>query len=228
MSGQIKIELQDTFGSDRVIAEAAWTSSTDRNKAVAKTDEQVSKLVRQLAEEGHGVPFEHVCMRFWISLPVAIDRQLVKHRISSHSGASGRYRTMPNRYLDVPEDIFDTMVAAGLGPATQRYVEVCEVANHTYQTIVADLKTAEREQRLSNAQLKRCREFFRGMLPQHNMTETVWTVNLRSFANFMKLRDKPNAQPEIQFIAKEMHRLIKAVGFCPVAVQTLEQKGWVI
>jgi thymidylate synthase (FAD) len=234
MSDQIKVELQEWLGSDRTIAEAAWVSSTDRSKAIAKTDEQVKKLVIQLAEEGHGVPFEHVIMRFWIRLPIAIDRQLVKHRISSHSGASGRYRTMPHRYLNVAPDVHDIIEKLWEVHANndidpiQQYYETCEQANLYYQEIVNELKNNQKDGIITNQEMKRCREFFRGMLPQHNMTETVLTINLRSLANFLKLRLKANAQPEIQQIANLMLASIKEKNIAPTAIEWLEKNDWKI
>lgn len=221
----ISVELQAHFGNDRTIAEAAWVSSTSRSKVVTKTDEQVKKLIIQLAEEGHGVPFEHVVYRFWIKLPIAIDRQLVKTRIASHSGASGRYRTMPNQYLEISEDVFEIINKIDIS-MFDNYETNCNKANVDYQNAVKQLKEAEKSGIITNPELKRAREFLRGQLPQHNMTETVWTINLRSLANFMRLRLKPNAQPEIQLIAKLMLEEIKKVNNCPTAIEWLEKNDW--
>src|SRR3990167_3732175 len=104
-NGQIKVELQDTMGSDRAIADAAWTSSLDYQKKKSRSEEDVVRIVNMLADHKHSVPFESVILRFWIKMPIQTDRQFIVHRNQSASGMSGRYRTMPSEYLQVPNDV---------------------------------------------------------------------------------------------------------------------------
>ena len=99
MSEQIKVELQDSFGSDRSIATAAWTSSLTYQAKQLRTDKEVQRVVTMIANEKHSTHFESVIFRFWMRLPIAVDRQLMTHRMQSPSGMSGRYRTMPSDYL---------------------------------------------------------------------------------------------------------------------------------
>jgi hypothetical protein len=40
-------------------------------------------------------------------MPIQTDRQHVTHRIATHNGMSGRYRTMPFEWLNTPKDIKD-------------------------------------------------------------------------------------------------------------------------
>src|SRR5579864_3446203 len=101
---KILVELQETMGSDRSIANAAWTSSFDKEKREARTDQQVADIVSRLAKDGHSTPFESVIFRFWMRIPIFTDRQHMTHRIASHNGLSGRYRTMPTDYFDLPDD----------------------------------------------------------------------------------------------------------------------------
>ena len=219
---QIQVTLLNHTGTDRQVAESAWTSCYTKDSKAKKTDEQVAALVKLLAEEGHHVPFEHTLITFHIKLPIYIDRQLVKHRIgTSHSGMSGRYRTMPNEFLDSPSDVKNIIKKSDYPEHLHLYEKQCHDANFYYNQLVQGLKASENNGSITNAELKRAREFIRGMLPQHNMVETVTTFNLRSLAHFVKLRDKPNAQPEIQFIAKEMVRLLKEIDFCPVSMEYL-------
>jgi len=106
---QIKVELQDFMGGDRAIAEAAWTSSKDNQNRTNRPEEDVARVVNMLADYKHSVPFESVIFRFWIRMPIAVDRQFMTHRIGSHSGMSGRYRTMPSEFLDVPKDVYNIL-----------------------------------------------------------------------------------------------------------------------
>jgi len=222
---QIKVELQESMGSDRSIAEAAWTSSSDFQGKQRKTNEQVENIINMLANDKHATPFESVVFRFWIKMPIAIDRQHMTHRIGSHNGMSGRYRTMPTEFLAMPEDVESILNRINL-KITEAYEHVCSLANSNYALAMKDLKIAKANNNITNEEYKRAREFIRGMLPQHNMTERVTVFNLRSFANYQKLRNSKHAQPEIQEVARQMLDAVKAANICPIALEALERNGW--
>lgn len=226
---QISVELQEWMGSDRSIAKAAWTSSLSLEDIEIKEEKDVSRLVNMLADKGHSVPFESVVFRFWISLPIQTDRQHMTHRIASHSGLSGRYRTMPSKWYRMPQDVLDILNGpVGLSEVETQYESFCRTANEWYKSCLFSLKAGEKRGELSNEQYKRVREFIRGVLPQNNMTERVTIINLRSFSNYYRLRAKTDAQPEIQFIAKEMLRLIEEKNICPVAIEALKRNQFQI
>jgi flavin-dependent thymidylate synthase len=224
--GQIKVELQETMGDDRTIASSAWTSSLDYQKKQGRTDDDVERVVKMLAELQHSVPFESVVFRFWIKMPISADRQFMTHRIASHSGMSGRYRTMPNEFQQPPEDIYTILDNMGIEHYLWDYNYLCERANDWYNELLIELKVKEKQGEMTNAEFKRCREFFRGVLPQNNMTERVTTMNLRSFANFIKLRLSEHAQPEIRTISQLMLEEVKEKSKCPVAIEWLEKNNW--
>jgi len=225
--GQIQVELQDSFGDDKVIASAAWTSSLDYQKKQNRSEDDVERVVKMLADLQHSVPFESVVFRFWIKMPISADRQFMTHRIASHSGMSGRYRTMPNEYQKTPDDVQQILKKAGMEDSAWVYNSLCTAANDWYQSeLLLGLKEQEKQGEISNSEYKRCREFFRGVLPQNNMTERVTTMNLRSFANFIKLRLSPHAQPEIRKIAELMLEEVKEKSKCPIAIEWLEKNNW--
>jgi thymidylate synthase ThyX len=58
------------------------------------------------------------------------------------------------------------------------------------------------------------------------MTERVTIFNLRSFANYQKLRNSPHAQPEIRQVAQLMLEAVKEANICPIAIEALERNGW--
>ena len=231
---QIQVELQDMMGSDRSIAEAAWTSSTTLQGKTKRTDEDVARVVRMLIEHKHASPIEAVVLRFWIKMPIAIDRQHMTHRIASHNGMSGRYRTMPDEFLDIPDDvqtIIKKLPYADNGTSWQRgiddhYKVLCYKANIFYKESMEYIKQCKNEKHITNDEYKRCREFLRGVLPQHNMTERITVMNLRSFANYQKLRNSEHAQPEIRQIAELMLDSVKKANIAPVAISVLEENGW--
>ncbi len=248
-SDQIKVELQEWMGSDRSIATAAWTSSSTLQSKELKTDEDVKRILSEVLTKPintiedclhqHASPFEAVHLRFWIKLPISIDRQHMTHRIASHNGMSGRYRTMPYEYLDIPEDVesiiekLDNKITWPNPTQTkifpmEEYIDICEQANNFYNAFCTSIKELEKKKKITNSEMKRLREFFRGVLPQHNMTERVTLINLRSFANYQKLRNSKFAQPEIRQIAEMMLEEVKKANICPIAIEILERNSWMI
>lgn len=224
---QIKVELQEYMGSDRAIAEAAWTSSLDFQKKKVRTDEDVERVVNMLANDKHATPFESVVFKFWIKMPIQTDRQHMTHRIGSHNGMSGRYRTMPSEWLEIPDDV--CVITEKIDYQLQvEYHELCIKANNFFHAVVKEAKAAEKAGTITNAEFKRLREFYRGVLPQNNMTERVTIFNLRSFANYQKLRNSPHAQPEIRKVAELMLEAVEKANVCPIALEALKRNNWSI
>lgn len=228
---QIKVELQDSMGGDNWIAKAAWTSSLDNMASFLKAKEEidVKRIVNMLADLKHSTPFESVVLRWWIKMPIATDRQFMTHRLQSSSGMSGRYRTMPSEYLEMPDDCVNILekikTRTPISPL-ESYYETCDKANNHYKFILQHFKEAEKSQEISNKEYKRLREIFRGMLPQHNFTERISIMNLRAWGNFIKLRNSDHAQPEIREIAKLMLKQVKQKQICPIAIEALERNNW--
>jgi len=206
---EILVELQDWLGNDRQIAEAAWTRGYDKSKRDTKTDEQVSILVRRLAQEGHSVPFESVVLRFWIRMPIFVDRQHMPHRIGPHSGLSDRYRTMPTDYYDIPENVDEILLKIenqhpNIFPTIEThnktwnmfdaYYESCEIAINNYKLSINKLKYYEKQNIITNEEFKRVREVLQGQLPLSCFTERTTIFNLRSFSNYIRFRIKASAR----------------------------------
>lgn len=231
---EIKVELQEYMGSDRSIAESAWTSSTTIKGKEKRSEEDVARVVKTLIEQKHASPIESVVFKFWIKMPIQTDRQHMTHRIASHNGMSGRYRTMPSEWLSIPEDIkvIQTKLNDFYGEDTydkeliEEYNDLCSRANTWYNNYLKMFKAAEEKNYITNSEYKRLREFYRGVLPQNNMTERVTIINLRSFANYQKLRNSEHAQPEIKQVAKLMLEAVEKANICPVAIKTLKENNW--
>jgi len=227
MESQIKVELQSWMGSDRMIAESAWTSSTTLQGKQKRTEADVERVVRTLIKEKHATPIESVVFRFWLKLPIQTDRQHMTHRIASQNGMSGRYRTMPAEWLHVTEDI--SVITAKLQERRMHlphYENLCQQANDWYQALILDLKEAEKAAEITNKEYKRLREFYRGVLPQNNMTERITILNLRSFSNYQKLRNSEHAQLEIQQLAQLMLEAVENSNACPIAIKSLKEVNW--
>jgi thymidylate synthase (FAD) len=232
-TGKILVELQEWMGSDVSIANAAWTSTYDKQKREDKYDdkEKVEKLVERLIIDGHGTPVESVIFRFWIRMPIFTDRQHMTHRIASHNGLSGRYRTMPLDWYSLPDDVVEILNKSSDANDWGKYFknvfdDICELATETYKRELDSLKEAEKNGKITNVEFKRAREILRGMLPTAGMVERTTIMNLRSFANYQRLRNSDHAQPEIRLVAQKMLEEVKKANVAPVAIRTLENVGW--
>lgn len=232
--GQLEVELQEVYGTDRSIAESAWTSSTEYTKKKNRTEEDVKRIINFLADKKHSVPFESVILRFWIRMPIQTDRQFMTHRLQSASGMSGRYRTMPNEFFNIPDDvqyIVEKAEIPGIRPAggiLNDYEWICNESNRFYKNSLEYLKEAEKENNITNVEYKRVREFLRGALPQNNMTERLSVMNLRAFCNFIKLRMHSDAQPEIYQIAKMMLECLEERNAIPYSLEAIKNNKFVI
>lgn len=240
---QIKVQLLDYMGNDRAIAETAWTSSMDQQNKVKRTTEDVERVIRYMAKHKHGTPFECVYFKFWLYIPLFTDRQHMTHRVASHNGLSGRYRTVPSEYYDLPSDVQQIFELAEAGVPIEvwqeknyivlpdllgDYYAAIENARSLYKRSIDFLKVAEKQGAISNDQFKRAREVIRGVVPVATFTERVTTINLRSFANYQKQRNSTHAQPEIRRVAQLMLNQVKEAGICPIALAALQEEGWQI
>jgi thymidylate synthase (FAD) len=228
MNTQILVELQEAMGSDISIANAAWTSTYDKHKREEKyTDqEKIETLVKRLILDKHGTPIESVIFRFWIRMPIFVDRQHMTHRIASHNGLSGRYRTMPNEYFKLPQDVENILIKAQAYGFAHKYNQVCREAFSSYKDAIEELKNAQNDNLISNDEFRRVREILRGQLPTAGMTERTTIMNLRSFANYQKQRNSSYAQPEIKHVAQLMLEEVERSNVCPIAIATLKEIGW--
>lgn len=231
---QIKVELQDWMGDDRAIANAAWTSSHDKEVREYRTNDDVDRVIRFMAKHKHGTPFESVVFRFWFRWPIFTDRQHMTHRIASHNGLSGRYRTLPEDFYNLPEDVkilldkIEKHSPPFSNEIGSNYQFMIEASIAAYKDILYFSKKAQDDSLISNAEYKRIREVARGLVPTASMTERTTVMNLRSFANYQKLRNSDHAQPEIAHASRLMLEQIKEKGICPVAIASLEEAGWQI
>lgn len=228
--GQIRVELQESMGSDASIANAAWTSTYDKARREDKYDDpaKVEALVYRLATDGHQVPFESVVFRFWMRIPIFVDRQLMTHRMASHNGLSGRYRTVPSDFYEIPDDIRAILERprVGMGEAIEIFETTLESQHHFYSSLVADLKLHRDAGTVTDAEFKRCREVFRGVIGTAFMVERTSMYNLVSFANLQRLRNSEHAQPETRRVAELMLAAALEAKAAPVALTILGELGW--
>ena len=180
------VELLGHYGSDETIACSAWTS-TSRTLNEEKR-KRIPKLINMLWSEGHETPFEKCSVHFLVDCDIASHIHLLKHRISSLNAESARYKELKEDKMFIPDDWPEEW--------QKRLSEYTEDGNLLYHECLADL-----EPKLGRKRAKESARFFK---TYNSRIQADVQFNLRSFANFIKLRKSQHAQKEIREIAAKM------------------------
>lgn len=198
------VNLLGFYGSDKIIACSAWTS-TSRELSPEKLA-RIPKLIEMLWSEGHETPFEKANVHFLVTCDIASHIHLLKHRIASINAESARYKELKEDKYYLPEDWKGIPIQGDGYPLVdwqQRLEDFASQANILYHHCLEDLTPI-----LGRKRAKESARFFKTYNSQ--ITADV-QFNMRSFANFLKLRASEHAQVEIRNIAWEMYRLVENI-----------------
>ena len=203
-----KVELIGHYGTDETIALSAWTS-TSRDLTDEKR-QRIPELVRRLWFDGHETPFEKVQLHFLVTCDIASHIHLLKHRISSLNAESARYKELSDDKYYVPDD-WTNIIGAQDGIMTlwsQKLIQSTERSILLYHEALKELTPILGR--------KRAKETARYFLPYNTQITMDVMFNLRSFANFFRLRNSEHAQVEIQQIARQMMTLAYNIEGQPI------------
>lgn len=197
-----EIILLGHYGSDETHACSAWTStSRDLDIIEANTGKprraRIPTMLASLARDGHHTPFEKSSLHFLVTAEIASHIHFLKHRIGvSINGESARYKELKEDRFYVPGD----------WPKSERELlrRHCETCFERYHDALARLQS-------SGMSRKRAKESARFYLPYASQVQFDVMFNWRSFAHFLGLRKKANAQDEIHEIASKALSLIKTI-----------------
>ena len=211
----MSVELVKSSASD---ADVIWAArvSTAGDKSLEDVGSDASKsegLINYLARERHGSPFEHTSMTFFISAPIFVFREFMRHRIASYNEESGRYRELkPVFYVPSKERKLVQIGKAGSytfidGNAEQYEItvkaikETCKLAYANYQKML-DAGVA--------------REVARAVLPVTLYSSMYVTMNARALMNFLSLRTARDGshfpsypQREIEMVAEKYEEVFQ-------------------
>ena len=202
------VELIGWYGGDEAIACSAWTS-TSRNLTPEKRT-RIPQLIHKLWSDGHETPFEKGIVQFLVNCDIASHIHLLKHRIASINAESARYKELKEDKYYLPED-WKGIRISDIGEVLntpsddwyKRLEEYTQEGNRLYHACLADL-----EPTLGRKRAKESARFFK---TYNSQIQADVMFNMRSFANFLKLRTSKSAQVEIREIATQMLELVKAI-----------------
>jgi flavin-dependent thymidylate synthase len=203
------VELIGYYGSDEVIACSAWTSTS--RQLTEEKRERIEGLINMLWSNGHETPFEKGVVHFLVKTDIATHIHLLKHRMSSINAESARYKELKEDKYYIP---FDWPI---------EWIDKLE--HHTKQGLELYhecIKSLTQNYGVDKKRAKETARFFRGYNTQ---IESDIMFNMRSFANFLKLRGSEYAQKEIQEIAQKMVSCLKSIEDRPFKY-TLKSFGY--
>jgi thymidylate synthase (FAD) len=206
----MSVELVKSSASD---ADVIWAArvSTAGDKSLEDVGSDASKsegLINYLARERHGSPFEHTSMTFFISAPIFVFREFMRHRIASYNEESGRYRELkPVFYIPSKERKLVQIGKAGAYTFVDGTPEQYEI---TVKSIKETCTLAyENYQKMLSAGV--AREVARAVLPVTLYSSMYVTMNARALMNFLSLRTSREGshfpsypQREIEMVAEKM------------------------
>lgn len=209
------VELLGFYGSDLTIAQSAWCS-TSRDLTPKKL-ERVPALIKMLWESGHETPFEKATVHFLVNTDIATHIHLLKHRIASVNAESARYKELkedkfylPQDWSNIPlsQDTQELLTMYGIyNGNTHTWLEALEeyteLGNQLYHKAVKEMATV-----LGRKRAKESARFFK---TYNSQIQADIMFNMRSFANFLKLRTSEHAQLEIREIACQMSDIVEAL-----------------
>jgi thymidylate synthase (FAD) len=204
------VELVKASASDADVVFAARVST----KGEASLDDVTadaagaSGLINYLMRDRHGSPFEHNSLTFFVSAPIFVFREFMRHRIASYNEESGRYRELrPIFYVPGPDR---NLVQQGK-PGAYEFVpgtddqftlvdsEVRTVCEHAYASY----------QRMLAAGV--AREVARIVLPVTTFSSMYVTMNARALMNFLSLRTKRDNAANPSFPQREIELVADAM-----------------
>ena len=225
----MKVDLVRASASDSDVLFAARVS-TAGEQSLASVDADASKslgLINFLMRDRHGSPFEHNSMTFYVSAPIFVFREFMRHRIASYNEESGRYRELrPVFYVPSHERALVQQGRPGayefVGGTEEQHAlvdgEIRSVCAHAYASY----------QRMLEAGV--AREVARAVLPVNIYSSMYVTMNARALMNFLSLRTKrPDSrfpsfpQREIEMVAEKMEDLW--AGLMPATHTAFETHG---
>lgn len=213
MENKNRVELLGYYGSDEVIACSAWTS-TSRDLTEEKKN-RIPKLIDMLWSNGHETPFEKGMVHFLVDTEIASHIHILKHRISSMNGESLRYKEIKEDKMYLPEDWKE---GGSLGADWYESLKAyTAMGNAMYHECLKDLTPV-----LGRKRAKESARFFK---TYNSQIEGDVSFNMRSFANFLKLRNSEHAQLEIREVAQQMLELVKNIEGNPFK-HTLKAFGY--
>ncbi|MFD7342544.1 FAD-dependent thymidylate synthase [Streptomyces violascens] len=209
----VTVDLVKHSASDSDVLWAARVSTAGEQslEELQKDPERSKGLINYLMRDRHGSPFEHNSMTFFISAPIFVFREFMRHRVGwSYNEESGRYRELqPVFYVPGAER---KLVQQGR-PGKYEFVDGSAEQQELTSRVMEDSyrRSYEAYQEMLAAGV--AREVARATLPVGLFSSMYATCNARSLMHFLGLRTQHELakvpsfpQREIEMVGEKMER----------------------
>jgi thymidylate synthase (FAD) len=202
-----RCDFVQSWGDDLMLVNSARASFGVEKEEL---DEKDKGLINFLVEHKHTSTMEHNGITFRCVVPLFVRSQHHRHRTWSYNEISRRYTDINIEFYE-PQS-FRTQHKSNRQASNENDLINPEMSNGVCQKLVCT-SAAEAVGNHHKLSLKLfddllekgvCREQARGVLPQNLYTTYYASANLSNIMKFIALRDKPDAQWEIQVLAKAM------------------------
>lgn len=197
--GYVKLIRVD--GDDRQVGQTAKICTDAESDTASDV-----RLARRLVRDRHTSPVEFVGLVFEIQMPIFVARQLMRHRTGSFNEFSLRYSEAPDMFYVPPLERCQAQSTFNKqGSAEYLGSEIADEIRVSIQ----DFSEAAYDEYKKLLSLGLTRELARVVLPVNFYTKVRWKLDLHNLMHFLKLREDPHAQWEIQQFANAMHKIAK-------------------
>ncbi|MFD5559010.1 MULTISPECIES: FAD-dependent thymidylate synthase [unclassified Streptomyces] len=204
----ITVELVKHTASDADVLFAARVSTVGEQslEELEKDPARSKGLINFLMRDRHGSPFEHNSMTFFISAPIFVFREFMRHRVGwSYNEESGRYRQLEPVFY-VPDES-RKLVQQGR-PGKYVFVEGTRAQQELVGRAMEDSYRQAYAAYLEMLEAGVAREVARSVLPVGMFSSMYATCNARSLMHFLGLR----TQHELAAVPSFPQREIEMVG----------------
>jgi thymidylate synthase (FAD) len=223
------VELVKASASDADVIWAARVSTAGEQSLdeIGEDPARSAGLINYLARERHGSPFEHTSMTFFVSAPIFVFREFMRHRIASYNEESGRYRELsPVFYIPDADRKLIQIGKAGaytFVDGTKEQLDITQAAmKESY------ILAYQQYQVMLDAGI--AREVARAVLPVGLYSSMYVTMNARALMNFLSLRTAREGshfpsypQREIEMVAEKME--VEFARLMPLTHAAFEKSG---
>jgi thymidylate synthase (FAD) len=201
------VELLDHMGDDRSVVNAARVSFDKESELefdwnwAPILSEKDERLIHYLAKHKHWTPFAHTSIKFRVTMPIYVARQLAKHQVGGVVNEVSRRYVSFTPVLDVPTKWRKTAENVKQGSSDELIVVNQQLVNREMEACLNLYDYL--------ISIGVCPEQARAVLPICCETTWIWSGSLAFFARVCKLRLDPHAQKETRLVAEEIDKLIE-------------------
>ncbi|MBV9024517.1 MAG: FAD-dependent thymidylate synthase [Streptomycetaceae bacterium] len=207
----VTVELIKHSASDSDVLWAARVSTAGEQslEEITKDPERSKGLINFLMRDRHGSPFEHNSMTFFVSAPIFVFREFLRHRVGwSYNEESGRYRELQPVFYLPGED--RKLVQQGR-PGKYEFVHGTPEQHKMVSEAMESSYRQSYEAYRAMLEAGVAREVARATLPVGLFSSMYATCNARSLMHFLSLRTQDERartpsfpQREIEMVAEKM------------------------